>query len=407
VKVLIVEEALKNLHGHWYQYIRDIVEGGREAGHEIEVAVHKDACPEILKGLPCRPILSSTIFETKETGLGRVLRHNRSLYRDLSKFFSAGNSYDVVIAPTVRLDHLLAYFWLSLRYQGRGFKKLALIMINSIAQYSPDYSQVYFSKKRLPLKLALMLIRGLMKIRSIHFLAETAENARQFGRFSGIKYTVVPHVTVLPDLEPYRAKQKKAPHDLPVLGLFGWIRYDKGADIVQKAIKILLQGNASPQMKFVLQWTEDYQLTDGSWARKDPELEQSPAVQYLSKFKHSEEYPEWLVRTDIMVLPYRRAFYYDTLSRVAIDAAIAGMPMVYPAGTWLEGFVQRHGAGVAFEPENPASLAKAMQASIEKFQELKESADKRKKTAAEAVSARAFFEVIARLPKDAGVLSDV
>src|SRR5471030_2620984 len=111
MKVLIVEEALKTQHGHWFQYIRDIVNGGREAGHEIEVAVHKDACPEILNELPCRPILKSTIFDpkTKSKGLKRVVSHNLSLYRDLSAFFVAGNSYDVVIAPTVRLDHLLAY----------------------------------------------------------------------------------------------------------------------------------------------------------------------------------------------------------------------------------------------------------------------------------------------------------
>jgi len=75
------------------------------------------------------------------------------------------------------------------------------------------------------------------------------------------------------------------------------------------------------------------------------------------------------------------------------------MPLVYPAGTWLEGFVQEHAAGIAFEPENPASLAAAIQQAVQKFPELKTRADQKKQPTAEAFSARTFFETIAALPR--------
>lgn len=344
---------MQTLHGHWFQYVSDIVNGGREAGHEIEVAVHKDACAEILKALPCRPILTSSVFDpqNKSRGIKRIVTHNLSLYRDLSAFFSAGNSYDVVIAPTVRLDHLPAYGWLALRYQNRGFAKLVLIMIDSIGQYSPDYSRIYFSRKLLPLKWTLMLFRWLKKKRAVYLVAESAGHARQFETFCGIKFPVVPHVTTLPPLEPFRSKAPGAPL---ILGTFGFTRYDKGLDILQGAIKVLLSRGKQPEIRFVVQWTGDYRLPDGSWVRQDAVLKESSLVQFIPPFTASEEYYQWIARTDIMVLPYRKDFYYDKLSRVAIDASQAGIPIVYPAGTWLEGFVHEHAAGIAFQPEDPS-----------------------------------------------------
>ena len=99
MKVLIVEEALKDLQGHWFQYIHDMVDGGREAGHEIEVAVHKEACPEILKAFPCRPVLGASVFDKgarpagKLGALKRVINHNRSLYRDLATLLEQNNCW--------------------------------------------------------------------------------------------------------------------------------------------------------------------------------------------------------------------------------------------------------------------------------------------------------------------------
>jgi len=406
MKILIVEEALKSLHGHWFQYISDIVNGGREAGHEIEVAVHKDACPEILQALPCRPILNATVFEKdaapagKLCGLKRILAHNRSLYRDLRAFLSAGNSYDAIIATTPRLDHLLAYEFLHWRFPSRKRPHLVLIFVEAAGKYSADYSHISFGKKSLPLKFAMKLSRWLPERNKFSLVTESVGLARQFEKFCGIKFGLVPHVTRLPELDSYREKWKTpaAAVQPKILGTFGFTRYDKGVDVLQSAIKLLPPHTSQPDIRFAVQWTGDYQLPDGSWIRKDPALENSQIVQYIPAFSTSDEYYEWIARTDIMVLPYRKDFYYDKLSRVAIDGALAGMPIVYPSGTWLEWFVREHAAGVAFQPENPESLAKAIQEVLANFVELKAQAEARKQSTCEAFSARTFFDIIAVLP---------
>jgi len=403
MKVLIVEEALKNLHGHWFQYINDIVNGGREAGYEIEVAVHRDACPEILKALPCRPILNATVFEReripagKLAGLIRVLTHNRSLYRDLSAFFAAGNTYDLVISTTTRLDHLPAYWWLYWRFKNRGFANLALIFIELVGEYTPDFSKLRFSTSTLLLKCALLACRPLLKRGQFFLVTESEGLARRYEAFCGIKFPLVPHVVSLPSLEPYRKAVDKDSDKL-LLGTFGITRYDKGVDIFQDAIKLYQQQGLN-NAGFVIQWINDYQLPDGSWARQDPVLLKDRNVQYLPRFSTPQEYYRWLACTDIMILPYRRDFYYDKLSRVAIDAALAGMPMVYPAGTWFESFVAQYAAGVAFQPESPESLAVAMQEIVARYAELKAQAEDRKQSVSEAFSAQVFFQNIMRLVK--------
>ncbi len=407
MKVLIVEEALKTLHGHWFQYISDIVNGGREAGHEIEVAVHKDACPEILQALPCRPVLNATVFEKnvvsagKFDGFKRSFVHNRSLYRDLCAFLSANNDYDVIIATTPRLDHLLAYEFLHWRFPHQKRPHFVLIFVESVGKYSSDYTRISFGKKSLPLKLALKLSRFLPERENFSLVTESAGLVRQFEKFCGIEFGLVPHVTRLPVSDSYRKKSDPlaAPVSPKILGTFGFTRYDKGVDVLQSAIKLFPPPAGQPGIRFVVQWTGDYQLPDGSWIRKDSTLENSSWVQYIPAFSASSEYYEWIARTDIMVLPYRKDFYYDKLSRVAIDGALAGIPIVYPSGTWLESFVQQYAAGVAFQPEDPASLAQAIQEAVIKFPELKVKADARKQIAEDAFSARTFFNIIGAMRK--------
>jgi glycosyltransferase involved in cell wall biosynthesis len=140
-------------------------------------------------------------------------------------------------------------------------------------------------------------------------------------------------------------------------------------------------------------------MPDGTWARKDPALMNDTSVEYLPAFSTSTQYYEWLARTDIMVLPYRINFYRDKLSRVSIDAALAGIPFIYPTGTWMESLAKNSGAGVPFEPENAASLSSALEAAAANLPQLKAQAAARQASARTAFSARTFLDTIARLPE--------
>lgn len=401
MRVLIVEEALIGLHGHWFQYISDIIRDGKKAGYDVEVAVPKDASPEIISRLPCRPILTQSLFAKTHThvshwgSLKRILKHNISLYRDLNGFLNLGHSYDLIISTTTRVDHLFAYEFLLRKHSGRSIKKLVLIFIDTIASYSKDLSEIRFSKKLLLLKVGIKMIRFLSESSRIVLATESEGVAAQYRLFSGAKLSVLPHVTVLPKVPSFEDGVGASSQQRPLtLATYGFTRYDKGLDVLQKALKLRKELTNSPELNFVLQWTGDYQMPDGSWVRKDALLEESPHISFIPPFVTSDEYYHWIAITKIMILPYRRGFYHDRLSRVAIDAALSGIPIIYPKGTWLESFVAGQASGVPFIAEDPASLADAIQEAVSRYDELKSLALMRMSHVADAFSAKAFFEAI-------------
>ncbi len=404
MKVLIVEEALKDLRGHWFQYIGDICDGGREAGHEIEVAVHREACTEIREYFHCHPILSESVFGAefkvgRLSGLRRMLRRNRALFRELRAHFNRRHRYDVVIATTLRVDHIFACLLLNALGGGKFYEQLVLISVESVGTYSEDFSQLRFGMKSLPLKWGMQMTGCFPGARRIALATESEGLARQYLAFCGVKFHLVPHVT-----RRVENREPPPPRDGQlVLGTFGFTRYDKGTDVLQKALRRLVAEGMPEECRFVIQWTGDFRLPDGTLVAKDQELEWHADVEYLDPFTRSGDFPEWLAQTDVMMLPYRRHFYYDKLSRVAIDAAEAGMPMVYPAGTWLESFVAEYGAGVAFMPDDSDSLAQALRNVIRNYATLKTQAMERAETARQDFSARRFFEIIEGLP---GMMSE-
>jgi glycosyltransferase involved in cell wall biosynthesis len=238
----------------------------------------------------------------------------------------------------------------------------------------------------------------LLKSGQFVFITESEGLAWQYEKFCGIQFPLVPHVVSLPPLEPFRTARVEADSKQALFGSYGITRYDKGLDLLQAAIKLLKQQNGWQAPRFALQWIQDYQMPDGTWARKDPALMEDKTVDYLSAFSTSSQYYEWLARTDVMVLPYRVNFYRDKLSRVSIDAALAGIPFIYPRGTWMESLAKNHGAGVPFEPENVASLASALGEAVANLSELKAKASARQASARAAFSAKIFLDTIAGLP---------
>jgi hypothetical protein len=184
----------------------------------------------------------------------------------------------------------------------------------------------------------------------------------------------------------------------------GLARYEKGSDFMQTAIRLLLQkaetlkseklkeGCSAPKdrrseigdrglressnlvpssattggrtVKFLMQWPEDFDLPDGRRCVPDPDLLKDERVKFSKDLLTGEAYWDFLRQADVIVLPYRSESYRARVSRVAIEAAILGKPMVYSKDTWISEVVAMGGAGVAIAEETPQSLAEAIQMAI-------------------------------------------
>jgi glycosyltransferase involved in cell wall biosynthesis len=220
--------------------------------------------------------------------------------------------------------------------------------------------------------------------------------ARQFKAFSGIDSILLPHVTEWRDT-PFGTDATPKGGKI-VLGTYGFTRYDKGTDLLQQALLILISGGMPSGCHFLIQWTSGFNLPNGQRAEINSILAQRSDIEYFGAFRTEIEFRERMAATDIMILPYRKQFYFEKLSRVAIDAAEAGMPIVYPIGTWLETFVSQYGAGVSFCPDDPESLASALLIAIRDFPALKATARDRAPAVRHDFSSQSFFDILSKLP---------
>ena len=96
----------------------------------------------------------------------------------------------------------------------------------------------------------------------------------------------------------------------------GPARFEKGIDLLQRAVKGLLARRSRADIHFVIQWNED--IRDASGAVYKPGIGSSNdcRVQFLTKPLSTAEYDREIALTDCMLLPYRRSSYFARISGV-------------------------------------------------------------------------------------------
>lgn len=138
----------------------------------------------------------------------------------------------------------------------------------------------------------------------------------------------------------------------------------------------LLATAAGRPLRFVMQWPEDFDLPGGRRCGPNPDLLKDERVKFSKDLLTGDAYWDFLRQADVIVLPYRSESYRARISRVAIEAAILGKPMVYTKGTWISEVVAMGGAGVAIAEETPQSLVEAIQMAIGDLDALQSEAER-------------------------------
>ena len=366
MKLLIAEEALRSLEGHWFEYIRAIAAECRRAGDDVTVACHRDAVPEVVGELKATPTFPASAWDPAYIRAGggawrrlaRIFRHNAGLYRVARRFLRQHGPSDVVFAPTILIDHLGA--WTLLAWTARrDYGKLVLFFVHGRGVYQGPDRPVAFprSPNTLLSRALLRCLRTLVAGGKVVLAAQTRAMAAEFTRFCGLPFAYFPHPVIPGD-------DLDADRDTPgeiVLSCLGFARYEKGSDLLQAAIRrVRVQRPDLGGVRFVIQWLNDFVGPGGARFTKDPALLADPAVEFLSRSFTPSEYRAQLDRAAGMILPYRANSYYARVSRVAIEAAMLGIPMVYTRATWLEELVREGGAGVGFEDGNLEELTAAI-----------------------------------------------
>lgn len=360
--LLIFDDGLRSTDGHWFEYDKAVVAAHVAAGCEVTVLCHAafvhSAALEAL-GARVRPVIRQSIFADdfappvgragKLLGAIRLGLHFASVLKPILN----ARSFDLVLHPSAMITDLVAWRFVPRRLRRRA-GRIGLLVRYGLAEHGGS-GPPRFARKHRAWRLLLGTLRRERAEGRLRLLTDSSRLADEYEAASGARPKVLCH------LQDFEAPARRPAADGPLtFTSLGTARFEKGIDRLQEAIERVIANDQAHGLRFVLQWNRSVPLPNGAQLERSPALQGAAEVEFVETALTSARYQGLLAATDCMILPYRRAFYHSRISGVAVEAACAGIPMIYTADTWLADFVAEHGAGVAVADGDGAGLARAI-----------------------------------------------
>jgi glycosyltransferase involved in cell wall biosynthesis len=372
MRVLILEEALQQRAGHWPVYLGDIARGLRSMGDTVHLLAHRQADPALLRELEAVPWLRRSCWsDPRAQGQLGGLRHSVRFARDLRRWLrQVPEPYHWICSLTMRLPHLLAFTLLARSGGIPPRSRCLLLFVQGFGVYAGPDQPVHFpptASNRLA-RWCFRRLRPAVRRGSIVLAAETEAMRQELARFSGLPVVLFPHPV---QVQPLPAPVQQA---RPVtITCPGFARHEKGTDLLQQACRLVWAEPGLEHVHVVCQWPEPFALPDGRQLAPDPDLVRDRRFELINENLGQAAYHALLARTDLIVLPYRRESYHNRVSRVAIEAAIHGIPLLPMRGTWAEELSTLAGGSVVIEDETPEALADGVMVALKALSELNRS----------------------------------
>jgi glycosyltransferase involved in cell wall biosynthesis len=419
---LIVEDALRDRKGHWFEYLGTFARELHALGYDVTILADSSAEAFLIEQLQVQPILPASIWHRMSDGAGvcrrylRVPVHAWQTYFVMRRFFRRGEKFDVIFVPTVLVHHLLSWTLLIKRVLKQTSSRVILFFPNTPVQLDLKTNEP--SWLRAPTaKLFHRLIRSLrdeVKQGRVILGTETQPMRAALTQLTGVPFTYFPHpMTTGENAETLKAENQKSGkqkiesgnqisnassskfplsalenHPSTItFGSYGSARYEKGSDLLVAAVDEFCRHYPDSRVQFVLQSVDgDAKL----WAR----LKENPRVRLISNYFANGEYARQLHETDVVLLPYHRSSYALRVSRVVIEAMVHGIPVVVTQGTTLASQAEEFGAAVLCEDENVESLVAAIETMKRNYESLAASARERQAKARKHFSVEHFRELL-------------
>ena len=407
--LLIFDDGLASKDGHWFEIDRSIARFHADRGVEVTVVTHADfqhSDEFVAFGARVFPLIEQSIWTGsthKEGWLAKLLdrvpltgplrewagslkqaRHFCAILRTLLR----EQSYDCVLHPNALMADLLTWCVMP-RTSRHRVSRVVFSTWLPIATYHEDRPPSFARKLRLWRVIAWML-RKEFAVGRMLCVTDSRRIADEYRVASGLDAVVTGSPRDIAITQP---KLSSAGRTL-IFGSLGAARWEKGIDLFQSAIAVLVARGDANFMRFLIQWNRPVARPDGSIFPRDAQLANAPQVDWRNGVLTSQDYDGALAAIDCMVLPYRRLMYQSRSSAVAVEAACAGIPMIYTADTWLSDFVVEQGAGIAVADGDVEGLERAILAMAADYPTYKAQAVERSAIARQRNSPAEFARVL-------------
>jgi len=399
---LIVEDALKDQKGHHLEWVTTFHNGFRKLGDEVTVLADAAVEADIRESLSAVPILPPSIWHRMSDGSAQLVRYSRvfihawQTWRVMERYLRANPGFDAIFVPTMAVHHLLAWVWLVKRHMGRSSCRVLLFFIHGPLRFDantraiqPDGSPT----QRLMVRL-LQSLKPEVETGKVVLGVETKAMQKSMECMTGLTFQVFPQ-----PVKCFQAPLALPTADRPLeMACFGAARGEKGSEILQDAVLAFRKRFPSNPTRFSIQWLDNFDVASKGMVGKSPTLMGDPRVEYITRYFRNGEYLEHLARTDALLLPYRLSSYAFRGSRVAIEAAVNGIPFVATEGSTLAEVLRDFGAGLTCEDGNPDSLAEAILVMQSRYPEFRQMAVSQRGRALEYYSVSNFRSLFLQGP---------
>jgi glycosyltransferase involved in cell wall biosynthesis len=397
MKILLTEEALQTQEGHFLNYLTGITRGLREAGDTVDLLAHCSASPEVSAETEAIPWFRRNCrTDPRSQGLGGFVTHNYSTYRDLAYWLRKHPGYDWLLNLATRRQQLMAFTALAYNKQVMPGGRLLLLFVLGFGLYSGAGSAALFRKdpSTLICRLLLWCLGPAVKSGRVVLAAETREMQRELGLFCGLPIQYLPHPIDWADeaevLSHGATQRELSGRDRFVVTCPGFARFEKGSDLLLEAIRELERRKISGDYFFIMQWLKPFASDDGKMHAPDVGMESRGGGKFIGEPMDSKGYRSMLERSDAVILPYRAESYHNRVSRVAIEAAALGIPLIYTKGTWIEEVAQIAEVGIPIESESMEAIIDALNTARSRCNELSAKAKMAAEKIQEFYSTRQF-----------------
>jgi hypothetical protein len=369
---ILLDHSIEDSTGHQLEYARRVLGAAKIQGFRTVLGVNKRAdeicCPEadcIDKAFshtywenqainPVRLATSIIQWGNRVAGNSHFSRLYANEFRDFARRVGA-RSGDLIFAPTLGAAELTG---ISLYTVARGAETFEWHLL--FRRDLPDPKNIFHVKELINLrrvKEAFNEFNSHFDKERNYFYTDTAELSAHYNGLGIFPFLTLP-IPINDSLTP-RKRMGKMPL---VVSYLGDARVEKGFHLLPKLIKDLHSaGWEEDRVKFRIQ--ANLPLA-GSIARvahvkKTLARMEGAGLEILEGPFDSNQYHMLIHSSDVILLPYCTMSYQARSSGIFAEALAAGIPTVYPRGSWMEECAGDSGS-VRFGNSNELSSALIM-----------------------------------------------
>ena len=348
-RLLCFQHRLGGLTGHRYPQALGLLAAARKRHMASLLLMGADATPALRAALPGRPVLRDPTFRQDLSFDQRSSAFEAMLHQYVDT--ELGHEDWLLITTATQCEGRAAVHWLARIPARRRPWTLVLIPSDRWNRHGPAERERQVAEFR---KLAADLASAGTEVRRhLIFATHTSAMAAELVSLLGTTVLVAPIAVPEGSKDPVPAGSTRGP---PVVGLIGGARPEKGSDLVPA---IVTASRRIKEVNFVLQLANEL-LPEETFAALC-RLEHEPGIRAIHGGLDFAAYHALLTQCDIVLLPYERIPYRQRTSSILVEAALAGRPVVVPAGTWLgDQVTEGRAAGIVYGDQDPETIAKAV-----------------------------------------------